>query len=94
MCALGLKADMCSALADVCFGPIAGIDDLFDHLVGASDERGRYDQPSAFCIPDLAAFIINELNCFLERNFFTLCNWAVSTMQSIGYQADCLVPTR
>jgi hypothetical protein len=36
MSALPPKADMCSALANVCFGPIADIG-LFDHLVGATD---------------------------------------------------------
>jgi len=35
MSALPPKADMCVALAYVCFGPIADIDTLFDHLVGA-----------------------------------------------------------
>jgi hypothetical protein len=34
MSALPLKADMCSALADVCFVPIADMPALFDHLVG------------------------------------------------------------
>ena len=48
--------------------------------------------PSAFCDPGMMAFVINGLKFFLERNFFTLCNAVVSTMQSIGYQTDCLVP--
>jgi hypothetical protein len=38
-----------------------------------------------FYDPDAAAVVIKELNFFLERNFFTLCNAVVSTMQSIGY---------
>ena len=32
MSALHLIADMCSATSDVCFGPIADIGTLFDHL--------------------------------------------------------------
>src|SRR5262245_45529605 len=36
------KADMCSALADVCFGPKADIVRLFDHLVGARLHRRRH----------------------------------------------------
>ena len=35
MSALPPKADMCFALAHVCFGPKADIDTLFDHLVGS-----------------------------------------------------------
>jgi len=35
MSALPLKADMCGAARDVCFGPIADIAALFDQLVGA-----------------------------------------------------------
>jgi len=35
MSALHPKADMCSAVADVRYGPIADIAFLFDHLVGA-----------------------------------------------------------
>jgi hypothetical protein len=31
------KADMCSAKAHVCFGPIANIPHSLDHLVGATD---------------------------------------------------------
>jgi hypothetical protein len=33
MSALPPKADMCAALAHVCFGPIADIANLIDHLV-------------------------------------------------------------
>jgi hypothetical protein len=32
--ALPPKADVCGAVANVCFGPKADIDDLFDHFVG------------------------------------------------------------
>jgi hypothetical protein len=39
MSALTPKADMCGALADVCFVPKADIPSLFDHLVGAVEER-------------------------------------------------------
>ena len=40
MSALPPKADMCSALVDVRFVPIADIGHLFDHLIGAGDEVG------------------------------------------------------
>ena len=33
----GSKADMCVALAHVCFGPIADVPILFDHFVGPSE---------------------------------------------------------
>ena len=40
MSALPLKADMCSALVNVRFVPIADIQrDLFDQFVGAADKR-------------------------------------------------------
>ena len=39
MSALPPKADSCSATAYVCFGPIADITSLFDHLIGAGYER-------------------------------------------------------
>src|SRR5215813_10306563 len=42
MSALPPKADMCSATAHVCFGPIADIETLFDHLVGATLHRPRH----------------------------------------------------
>jgi hypothetical protein len=38
MSALPPIADMCSALADVCFGPKADIAKLVDYLVGAQQE--------------------------------------------------------
>jgi hypothetical protein len=41
MSALPPKADMCIALAHVCFGPIADIGKLFDHLIGKCDHIGR-----------------------------------------------------
>ena len=41
MSALPPKADMCGALAHVCFGPIADIR-LFDHLVGAGEYGRRH----------------------------------------------------
>jgi hypothetical protein len=44
MSALPPKADMCGAATDVRFGPIADIAQLFDHLVGAGEQRGR-DRP-------------------------------------------------
>ena len=47
MSALAPKADMCSALAHVCFGPkadscSAAKRSLFDHLIGASEQRRRH----------------------------------------------------
>src|SRR5215475_11037252 len=42
MSALPPKADMCSALAHVCFGPKADIVTLFDHLVGTGEQRRRH----------------------------------------------------
>ena len=35
-------ADMFSALAHICFGPIADIS--FDYLIGGRDQRGRYGE--------------------------------------------------
>jgi hypothetical protein len=43
MSALPPKADMCGANSHVCFGPKADIvRTLFDHLVGAGEQRWRY----------------------------------------------------
>src|SRR5262249_49154238 len=42
MSALPPKADMCSALAHVCFGPKADIRRLFDHRIGALLEMDRH----------------------------------------------------
>jgi hypothetical protein len=39
MSALPPKADMCSARDHVRYGPIADIARLFDHLVGAGEQR-------------------------------------------------------
>ena len=39
MSALPPKADICGALADVCFGPKADIGSLFDDLVGTQQKR-------------------------------------------------------
>ena len=41
MSALALKADMCGALAYVCFGPKADIGCLFDHLISDLLEMKR-----------------------------------------------------
>jgi hypothetical protein len=41
MSALPPIADMCSALTHVRFVPIADMAQLFDHFVGASEQRGR-----------------------------------------------------
>ena len=43
MSALPLKADMCGALADVCFVPKADIAS-FDHVVGAGEQRRRHSE--------------------------------------------------
>src|SRR5215471_2374678 len=42
MSALPPKADMCSALDHVCYGPKADIGYLFDHFVGAGEQRWRH----------------------------------------------------
>ena len=42
MSALPPKADMCSAVVHVCFGPIADITFLFDDLISAALHRLRY----------------------------------------------------
>jgi hypothetical protein len=52
MSALPPKADMCGANEHVCFGPIADIDrrwSLFEHLVGASEQRRWNFEPKALC---------------------------------------------
>jgi hypothetical protein len=48
MSALPPKADMCSALAHVCFGPIADMAQLFDHLISAGEQRRRHVQAKRF----------------------------------------------
>jgi hypothetical protein len=48
MSALPPIADMCSALADVCYGPIADIGSLFDHLVSGRKKRVRNSQAELF----------------------------------------------
>ena len=42
------KADMCAALGDVRFVPIADILALFDHLVGARQYRRRHRKAKRF----------------------------------------------
>src|SRR5262245_42742151 len=42
MSALPPKADICSANTDVCYGPIADMACLLDHLVGAGEQRWRH----------------------------------------------------
>ena len=48
MSALPLKADMCSALANVRFVPIADIAQLFDHIVGGQENAIRYADAKGF----------------------------------------------
>jgi hypothetical protein len=48
MSALPPKADMCVALAYVCFGPIADMTHLFDHLVSACKQTGCYGNSERF----------------------------------------------
>ena len=50
MSALPPKADMCGALGDVRYVPIADIAYLFDHLVGAGEQRRRHVRPRAFAV--------------------------------------------
>ena len=49
MSALPPNADMCGAIWDVRFVPIADIPALFDHLIGACEQRRRYLNPKRFC---------------------------------------------
>ena len=44
MSALGSKADMGQRELDVRFVPEAAIGQLFDHLVGAGEQRGRHGE--------------------------------------------------
>ena len=44
MSALPPKADMCGALGDVRFVPIADMAPLFDHLVGTGQQRGWHGE--------------------------------------------------
>jgi hypothetical protein len=48
MSALLPKADMCSALAHVCFGPKADIKSLPDHIAGAGKHRRRNCEAECF----------------------------------------------
>jgi hypothetical protein len=49
MSALPLKADMCSARAHVCFGPIADIRLLFDYVISTRKQRRWQLQPERLC---------------------------------------------
>ena len=46
MSALPPKADMCSALAHVCFGPKADMI-LFDHFISAGEQRRRHGEAAS-----------------------------------------------
>jgi hypothetical protein len=46
MSALPPKADMCSALAYVCFGPKADMI-LFDHFISAGEQRRRHGEAAS-----------------------------------------------
>ena len=48
MSALPPKADMCSALGDVRFVPIADIDRLFDHIVSGQKNAVWYGDAKRF----------------------------------------------
>src|SRR5262249_4079282 len=67
MSALHPKADMCSALPNVCFGPKADIGQLFDHLVGASEEGNGYLYPNCF----------SGLEIYHQLKFRRLLDWQV-----------------
>jgi hypothetical protein len=49
MSALPPRADMCSALAHVCFGPIADIGWLFDQLVCTAEQLPWYLEAKRLC---------------------------------------------
>ena len=48
MSALLPKADMCGALAHVCFGPKGTSSYLFDHLIGIEEQGPPADPPRQF----------------------------------------------
>jgi hypothetical protein len=52
MSALPPRADMCSAIHHVCFGPIADIT-LFDHFVSTGDQRGGNSEAERLCSSEI-----------------------------------------
>src|SRR5262249_4878636 len=73
MSALPPKADMCSAIAHVCFGPKADIAHLFDHLVGNVQQTKWHSEPKRFSGLEVDDQI--ELRRLLDRQvgrFFAL----------------------
>ncbi len=59
MSALPPKADMCSAIPRVCFGPEADITASFDHLIGKRQQIGGEFDPE--CLSGLEVDYILEL---------------------------------
>jgi hypothetical protein len=53
MSALPPKADMCSALGHVCFGPIADMPRSLDYVVGAGKQLGWDSQVERLCSPEV-----------------------------------------
>src|SRR5262249_51604361 len=85
MSALPPKADMCSAQADVRFGPIADIAHLFDHLVGDVQQTKWHSEPKRFGGLEVDDQI--ELRRLLDRQvgrFFALKDAA-------GIDADLMI---
>ncbi len=65
MSALPPIADMCSALADVCFGPKADIAQLFDHFIGAILYRLRHGDAERLCGLEVEQQL--DFACLLDR---------------------------
>jgi len=75
MSALPPKADMCGALADVCFGPKADISQIsFDNLVGSLLEMQRHVEVKPLC----------RLHVDDELEFGWILDW------QIGWLGDAL----
>src|SRR5215471_6510262 len=78
MSALPPKADTCSALADVCFGPIADISErLFQNHIGSSEQCRRYREPERF-----GSFQIYDQLIFGRRLHRQVC-WLLTSEDAI-----------
>src|SRR5262245_55842467 len=80
MSALPPKADMCSAVADVCFGPKADIPTLFDHLVGAC----------LHCRRHVEAERLGRLQIDVELDFGGLLDWQVGGFFALENPTDVI----
>jgi hypothetical protein len=83
MSALPPKADIRPRDQDVCFGPIADscsavICVLFDHLVGAREQRGRYGETKS----------LSRLEVNHQLIFGRQLNWKIARLFAIEYASD------